>query len=512
MFGPELIEAFREFKSIWDPAWKQNPGKVVDPYPLDSNIRLGPETFNPPQVKSHFAFLKDRGSFAHATTRCVGVGKCRHTEGGVMCPSFMVTREEKHTTRGRAHILWEMLNGGELEMWNSAEVDEALDLCLSCKGCTNDCPVGVDMPTLKAEYLSHRYKGRLRPRPAYAFGLIDQAARVASRMPALANAAAKTPLFKLAAGIHPKRRVPEFAPVTLKQWFVRRPLQNGGGRRVLLWADTFTNYLEPEVGIAAVEALEDADFHVVVPQLHLCCGRPLYDYGMLDLAEAYLRNVLRALQDEIRAGTPVVGIEPSCVAVFKDELTALWPMNQDAKRLQGQTFHFSEFLTTHTDGWNPPQLHRKALLHGHCHQKATGGTGPDKALLEQMGVEVEELEAGCCGMAGGWGYEQGHYDVSMACGERVLLPKVREAPRDTLIVTDGFSCRSQIEQGATGRQALHAAQVLALARDFGPGGPSGLYPERAVPERPRAAGRRASIAVAGGVAAVAAGFAASRLR
>jgi Fe-S oxidoreductase/FAD/FMN-containing dehydrogenase len=513
MFGPELIEAFREFKSIWDPDWLMNPGKVVDPYPLDSNIRLDPETFNPPQVKSHFAFLGDRGSFAHATTRCVGVGKCRHTDGGVMCPSFMVTREEKHATRGRAHILWEMLNGNELELWKSAEVDEALDLCLSCKGCTNDCPVGVDMPTLKAEYLSHRYQGRLRPRPAYAFGLIDQAARFASRMPALANAATRTPLFKLAAGIHPQRRVPEFAPVTLKQWFAGRPLRNGGGRRVILWADTFTNYLEPEAGIAAVEALEDAGFHVVVPQMHLCCGRPLYDYGMLDLAEAYLRNVLRTLRDEIRAGTPVVGIEPSCVAVFKDELTKLWPMNQDAKRLKGQTFHFGEFLTTQAGGWEPPHLHRKALLHGHCHQRATGGTAPDKDLLERMGVEVEELDAGCCGMAGGWGYERGHYDVSMACGERVLLPKVREAPRDTLIVTDGFSCRSQIEQGDTGRRALHVGQVLALARAFGPEGPPGDYPERAAAERPEPGRRpRASVALAAGAAAAAAGFAYSRLR
>jgi FAD/FMN-containing dehydrogenase/Fe-S oxidoreductase len=511
MFGPELIEAFREFKSIWDPDWKMNPGKVVDPYPLDSNIRLGPETFNPPQVDSHFAFLKDRGSFGHATTRCVGVGKCRHTEGGVMCPSFMVTREEMHTTRGRAHLLWEMLNGEELTMWHDEAVDEALDLCLSCKGCTNDCPVGVDMPTLKAEYLSHRYKGRLRPRAAYAFGLIDQAARLASKVPGLANAATKTPVFKLAAGIHPERHVPEFAPVTLKRWFAERPLMNGGGRRVLLWADTFTNYLEPEVGIAAVEALEDAGFHVVIPQGHLCCGRPLYDYGMLDLAEAYLRKVLSTLADEIRAGTPLVGIEPSCVAVFKDELLKLWPMNQDAKRLAKQTHHFSEFLTGCADGWEPPQLQRKALLHGHCHQQATGGTGPDKQLLEQMGVEVEVLDAGCCGMAGGWGYESGHYDVSIACGERALLPKVREASDGTLLVADGFSCRSQIEQASrTERRALHAAQVLALAREHGPAGPRRPRPELAAPPPPQAPpGRR--LARAAAVAAVA-GFTAVGVR
>ncbi len=503
MFGDELVEAFREFKSIWDPAWKMNPGKVVDPYPIASNLRLGPD-YAPPQPSTHFAYPDDGGSFAHATVRCIGIGKCRHLDGGVMCPSFMVTREEMHSTRGRARLLWEMLNGAELTMWRSDAVDEALDLCLSCKGCTNDCPVSVDLPTLKAEYLSRRYKRRLRPRPAYAFGLIDQAARVASKVPGLANAISGTPLFKAAADIHPARQVPEFAPVTFKEWFARRPLRNGGGRRVILWADTFTNYLEPQVGVAAVEALEDAGFHVVVPHGHLCCGRPLYDYGMLDLAEAYLRKVLSRLGAEIRAGTPVVGIEPSCAAVFKDELVKLWPNDEDAKRLCRQTFHFSEFLAEHAEDWQPPQLHRKALLHGHCHQQATGGTGPDRQLLERMGLEVEELDAGCCGMAGGWGYEHGHYDVSVAAAERVLLPKVREASPDELVVTDGFSCRSQIEQAGTGRRALHVAQVLALAREHGPAGPREPYPERAAAERPSPSTARTAKRVAAAVTAGAA--------
>jgi FAD/FMN-containing dehydrogenase/Fe-S oxidoreductase len=511
MFGDELIGAFREFKSIWDPGWKMNPGKVVDPYPIASNLRLGSD-YAPPRVKTHFAFARDHGSFAHATTRCVGIGNCRHTDGGVMCPSFMVTREEKHATRGRARLLWEMLNGTELDGFRSKEVADALDLCLSCKGCTNDCPVNVDMPTLKAEFLSHHYAGRLRPRAAYVFGLIDQAARLASRMPALTNLITRTPAFKLAAGIHRQRQVPRFAPVTLKDWFERRPSRDGGGKRVILWADTFTNYLEPEVGIAAVEALENAGFHVTVPGGHLCCGRPLYDYGMLDLAEAYLRKVLDRLRDEIRAGVPVVGIEPSCVAVFKDELVKLWPADEDARRLSRQTFHFAEFLAREADGWEPPQLQRKAVLHGHCHHKATGGTAPEKELLERMGVEVEELDAGCCGMAGGWGYERGHYDVSIACGERVLLPKVREAPADTLLVADGFSCRSQIEQASgTPRRALHLGQVLALAREHGPAGPKDGYPEQAAEPRPSAGrarvAKRAALAVTAG--AVLAGAAAA---
>src|SRR6266550_2632200 len=398
-------------------------------------------------------------------------------------------RTRSRRTRGRARTLWEMLNGEELDGFRSKEVEEALDLCLSCKGCTNDCPVSVDMPTLKAEFLSHHYAGRLRPRPAYAFGLIDQAARLASKLPAAANFFTQTPpfdaAFKLAADVHPNRKIPPFAPVTLKAWFASRPSPNGGGKRVILCADTFTNYLEPEIGIAAVEALEGAGFHVVVPAGHLCCGRPLYDYGMLDLAEAYLRKILDRLRDEIRAGTPIVGVEPSCIAVFKDELVNLWPNDEDARRLSKQAHHFSEFIATQTNGWEPPQLRRKVLLHGHCHHKATGGTGPEKRLLEKMGAEVEELDAGCCGMAGGWGYERGHYDVSIACGERKLLPTVREAPAETIVVADGFSCRSQIEQTGTGRRGLHAAQVLALAREFGPAGPPGSYPERAAAERPQ---------------------------
>jgi Fe-S oxidoreductase len=259
------------------------------------------------------------------------------------------------------------------------------------------------------------------------------------------------------------------------------------------------------VGVAAVEALEAAGFHVTIPAGHLCCGRPLYDYGMLDLAEGYLRKVLDRLRGEIRAGVPVVGIEPSCVAVFKDELVNLWPNDEDARRLSRQAFHFSEFLDS--VGWQPPRLEGQAVLHGHCHHKATGGTAPEQKLLECMGLEVEELEAGCCGMAGGWGYEHGHYDVSVACGERVLLPKVREAAPEALIVADGFSCRGQIEQARTGRRALHVAQVLALARRLGPAGVSSPYPEREVPGAPRPGAARvaARAAVAFGAAAAGAG-------
>jgi FAD/FMN-containing dehydrogenase/Fe-S oxidoreductase len=469
MFGDELVEAFREFKSIWDPDWKMNPGKVVDPYRITDNLRLG-TSYAPIEVEPHFAYPDDNGSFAHATVRCVGIGKCRRTEGGVMCPSYMVLRDEKHTTRGRAHLLFEMLEGEPVEgVWQNDEVFEALDLCLACKGCTNDCPVHVDMPTLKAEFLAQRYEGRLRPRHAYAFGLIDQAARVASLMPGLVNAVAQAPglsrLAKAAAGMAPEREVPRFAPQTLQRWFeARGGARNPSGKKVLLWPDTFNNHFHTEVGVAAVESLEAAGYHVVLPEGHVCCGRPLYDYGFLGLARKYLERTLDLLRDDIRAGTPVVGIEPSCTAVFKDELGKLLPHDEDGLRLAKQVFHFAEFLER--EGFEPPVLPRKVLLHGHCHHKATGGIDSEQKLLERMGARVEAPDSGCCGLAGSWGYEPGHYDVSMACGERVLLPAAREASTDTLLVADGFSCRTQIEHGAR-RKALHVAQVLALAQTGG---------------------------------------------
>jgi FAD/FMN-containing dehydrogenase/Fe-S oxidoreductase len=492
MFGDELVQAFREFKSIWDPDWKLNPGKVVDPYRITDNLRLGPD-YRPPEVETRFAYPEDGGSFAHATVRCVGIGKCRRPEGGVMCPSYMVTREEKHTTRGRARILFELLQGDPVAGgWRDEEVFEALDLCLSCKGCTNDCPVSVDMPTLKAEFLSHYYAGRLRPRHAYAFGLIDQAARIGSRAPRAANFLAMTPPFarvlKLAAGMAPEREIPRFAPLTLKRWFSERPRPNRTGSKVILWPDTFTNAFHPEVGIAAVEVLERAGYRVELPEGHVCCGRPLYDYGMLGLARRYLLRTLDGLRDDIRAGVPLVGVEPSCVAVFKDELPKMLPHDEDARRLAKQSFHFGEFLER--EGFWPPPRAGNALLHGHCHHKATGGVEGERKLLEGMGFEVETPDSGCCGLAGAFGFEAKHYDLSLACGERVLLPAVREAGADTLVVADGFSCRTQIEHG-TGRRALHLAEVLKLAYDG------------SLAETPSHNGKAAAALVAGGAAAAA---------
>jgi FAD/FMN-containing dehydrogenase/Fe-S oxidoreductase len=501
-YGPELVEAFREFKRIWDPDGKMNPGKVVDPYRLDQNLKLGAD-YAPWRPAVKFAYAEDKGDFAHAALRCVGVGRCRRPDGmDVMCPSFMATREEMHSTRGRARLLFEMLQGEIVtDGWQSDEVMEALDLCLSCKGCTHDCPVDVDLPTYKAEFLHHRWKHRLRPRHAYAFGLIDQVARVASRAPGPVNLVTQTPpfaqAFKLAAGMTQRRAVPKFAPLTLQQWFRRRGgTANPGGRKVVLFPDTFNNHMHTDVGVAAVEALEAAGWQVVMPEGHVCCGRPLYDYGFLDLAERYLRRCLDQLREWYRAGIPIVGLEPSCVAVFKDELGKLLPHDDDAKRLAQSTYHFAEFYERFDV--EPPRLERKAFVWGHCHHKATGGIGAEVELLEKMGVVVETLNAGCCGLAGSWGFESGHYDISMQCGEQGLLPKVRELDDGTIVVADGFSCKTQIEQGETGRRALHVAQVLKLAREHGESGPPGPRPEHLYYEvRPKpSVARRAARAVA----------------
>lgn len=469
MFGDEVCRAFREFKAIWDPDHRMNPGKVVEPYPILSNLRLGPD-HAPWEPETAFRYPSDGGSLARAARRCVGVGKCRRAGGGTMCPSYMVTREEKHSTRGRAHLLHEMLTGGLPGGWRSEEVREALDLCLACKGCRTECPAGVDMATYKAEFLHHHYAGRRRPRAAYAMGLVHRWARLAARAPRLANLAGSAPglssLAKRLAGIAPERSLPAFASETFRSWFAGRPRpaarrSSGAGRGapVLLWPDTFTNYFHPEIGRAAVAVLAAAGFEVSIPRAPLCCGRPLYDFGFLDRARAQLAEILDALAPDIAAGTPVVGLEPSCTAVFRDELPNLFPDDERARRLARQTVTLAELLADHAPGWQPPRLAGRALFHAHCHQKSILGATKDVALLRAAGLETDAPVTGCCGMAGAFGFEADKYEVSVAVGERVLLPAVRAAAPDTLVVTDGFSCREQIVQ-LTGRRPLHLAEVL----------------------------------------------------
>ena len=468
MFGPELMRAFEDFKRVWDPDGRMNPHKLIDPYPLDSHLREG-SGYRPVQLSTVFQYPHDEGSFSAAAGRCFGVGACRHESGGVMCPSFMVTREEKHSTRGRARLLQEMTqaDGPISQRWRSEEVKESLDLCLACKGCRGDCPVRVDIATYKAEFLHHHYKRRLRPRQAYALGLIDKWARLASHMPRLVNGVTHAPglraVVKAAGGVAQERDVPRFAAQTFTDWFRTRPTRNPDGPAVLLWPDTFTNYFSPEIGRDAVTVLEAAGFRVVLPGKPLCCGRPLYDYGMLTLARRYLRRVLDELGPLLSAGVPVVGLEPSCLTVFRDELTNLFPEDGDAQRLHAQSLVLSEFLDQRASDWPLPRLHRKSLVQPHCHHHSVLGFDTEQRVLERMGMDVELAEAGCCGMAGSFGYEAGErYEVSKAAGERALLPKVRSADDDTLVLADGFSCRSQISSGSD-RSGLHLAQVLAMA-------------------------------------------------
>lgn len=468
MFGSELMQAFREFKSAWDPEWRMNPGKVVDPYPLDTNLRAGPD-YRPKPVLTVFQFPADHGSLAEATERCFGVGKCRGMDGRTMCPSFHATREEMHSTRGRTRLLFEMLRGEVIEDgWRNENVKEALDLCLSCKGCKGDCPVNVDVATYKAEFLHHYYEGKSRPPAAYAMGQIYRWAQLASRFPDLVNTLSRTPgiadLAKAAAGITRHRKIPLFARETFRSWFAKHTAQQG--RRyeerptVILWADTFNNYFFPHTAQAAVDVLESAGYRVYVPMQSFCCGRPLFDYGMLDEAKGKLLQILNALRSPIEEGTPIVVLEPSCASVFRDELTNLFPRREEAQRLRQQTFTLAEFLNRIR--YSPPNLNRKALLHGHCHQKALFGMKNEQQLFSKMGLDAELLDSGCCGLAGSFGFEHEKYDISMTIGERVLLPRVLEAQRDTLIITDGFSCREQIMHG-TRRKALHLAEVLQMA-------------------------------------------------
>lgn len=468
MFSPDLIQAFRDFKTAWDPHWRMNPGKIVDARPLDADLRLGTE-WRQPRVETRLQFPEDRYSFAQATERCFGVGKCRVLGGQTMCPSFQATREERHSTRGRAHLLFEMLRGDPIrDGWRNDGVREALDLCLQCKGCKHDCPASVDMASYKAEFLSHYYQGRLRPRSAYAMGLVFWWARLVALAPGWVNAAFDAPVIgrtlRAIAGFAPQSEPPKFAAETFQSWFCQRKAPRDNDPTlppVVLWPDTFNNHFLPGTAKAAVAVLEDAGYRVIVPSQHLCCGRPLYDYGMLDLAKSKLREVIDVLRPWIRAGVPVVGLEPSCVSVFRDELLNLMPGDPDAQRLASQTKTLAELLLS-TPGWIPPSLARKALLHMHCHQKSVLNPNAERIVLERLGLELEHPKVGCCGQAGSFGYESEHYGVSMAIGEHVLLPAVRKLGADTLVIADGFSCRERIRHGSR-RWALHPAEVLALA-------------------------------------------------
>ena len=471
MFGPELVQTFKRFKQAWDPDNKLNPHKVVDPHLPTEDLRLGAD-YRPLKPETHFQFPDDGGSLANATLRCIGLGACRKSEGGTMCPSYMATREEEHSTRGRAHLLFELLQGEVLrDGWKDENVKKSLDLCLSCKACKAECPANVDVATYKAEFLSHYYESKRRPLRAYVFGKIDRWARLASTAPRVANFFSHAPglrhLLGLMLGLAPQRKIPSLAHPSFRQWACReRPAlfekSQSAKREVLLWVDTFNNYFHPDTSRAAMEVLEQAGFVVRCPPDVLCCGRPLYDFGMLREAKQYLKKIMNALSAEIDAGLPIVVLEPSCASVFRDELRNLFPHDARAQRLCQQTFLLSEFLQHQAPGYAPSKLHAKILLHGHCHHKSLMKMSDEESLLRRMGAQVQSPDTGCCGMAGPFGFERDKYAIAQAVGERVLLPAVRSAAPETIIVADGFSCREQIRQ-STGRTAMHLADVLHSA-------------------------------------------------
>ncbi len=506
MFGAELMQAFREFKALWDPENRMNPGKMMEPanhpapiYQPEDNLRLG-AGYESPHPPTFFQFPDDHGSLGEATLRCVGVGACRK-ESGTMCPSYMATREEQHSTRGRAHLLWELLEGKVMPTdWHNEAVHEALDLCLSCKACKGECPVNVDVATYKAEFLAHYYGDRLRKPQHYAFGFMDRLAHLSSLIPGVTPRLANLPLsmpglsqlIKATLGVARQRKLPQFAPRSFRDEWNRSSPRNAEGPvrgrpvlkghdfsradiprqgdgalapegRVVLWPDTWNNYYHPQSLHAAARALQTAGLAVEVPRHHVCCGRPLYDFGFLRQAREYLQKILRDFAPQIDAGRPFVFLEPSCASVFRDELINFFPQDERARRLADQTLLLSEFLARHAPHFEPPPLHgKKIVLHGHCHHKSLMKMTDEVAILRRTGAEVNVLDSGCCGMAGPFGFEHDKFEVSQALGERVLLPAVRSAASDTILVSDGFSCREQISQN-TDRRAVHFAEVIAPA-------------------------------------------------
>ncbi|MGA8532314.1 MAG: FAD-binding and (Fe-S)-binding domain-containing protein [Acidobacteriaceae bacterium] len=471
MFGTDLMQAFREFKALWDPDNRMNPDKMIAPegvYQPEENLRLG-AGYRSKQPETYFQFPEDRGSLHEATLRCVGVGACRKESGGTMCPSYMATREERHSTRGRAHLLWELMQGEVLAPdWHNEGVREALDLCLSCKACKSECPVNVDVATYKAEFLAHYYGDRIRPLHHYAFGFMDRLAHAASLIPGVTPGLANLPLalpgvshaVKAVLGVAQQRQLPRFAARSFQAEWNRRA-RGARGQRAMLWPDTWNNYYHPQSLRAAARVLERAGFAVEVPRAHVCCGRPLYDFGFLREARGYLEKVLRMLAPQIDAGLPFVFLEPSCASVFRDELVNFFPADERARRLRDQTLLLSEFLVRHAPEFRPPDLTgRRILVQGHCHHKSVLKMTAEMELLRRTGAAVELLDSGCCGMAGPFGFEREKFAVSQALGERVLLPAVRAAGPETILVADGFSCREQVAQN-TMRHAIHFAEILS---------------------------------------------------
>ncbi|MBB5804107.1 FAD/FMN-containing dehydrogenase/Fe-S oxidoreductase [Saccharothrix ecbatanensis] len=451
MYPPAAIRAFGRFKAAFDPDDRMNPGRIVAPLKLDADLRV---LVAPPVIptRAALALHADGGDFAAATRRCVGVGKCLNTSGGVMCPSYRVTREEKHSTRGRARLLFEMLGGQVVRGgWRSEEVRDALDLCLGCKGCKRDCPVDVDMATYKAEFLHHHYRRRVRPAAHYSMGWLPLwlrlrlVNRVSARFARFGGVATERPL-----------------PVPVRS-FQSRFAAVGGGDRVLLFPDTFTNYFEPGIGFDAAAVLGHVGQGVEVPSGAVCCGLTWFSTGQLGVARRVVRRTARVLRPWTRDGVPVVGLEPSCTAFLRSDALEVAGDDPDVVRLAESVRTFAEHVSPLLEPL-PEVLPEvlpgadQAVVQPHCHQYAEMGLDADRELLTKAGVTASLLE-GCCGLAGNFGFERGHYDVSMAVGEETLFPAVRAAHADTAIVADGFSCRTQVRHGSSA-DPVHTATLI----------------------------------------------------
>ena len=455
MYSPAALGLFAAVKNVFDPDNILNPGVIVDPRPLDADLREPAPVWRRDLA---FAYHGDGGNFTQAVHRCTGVGKCRAEPGtaGVMCPSFQATRDEKDSTRGRARVLQEMINGSAVTGgWRAPEVHQALDLCLSCKGCLSDCPTGIDMAAYKAEVLHQSYRGRVRPATHYSLGRLPRWAALASRAPRAVNAAAGLPgigrVGLSMAGVDPRRSIPPFAHSTFRSWFGGRPVAPGDP--VLLFVDTFTNYFTPEVGVATVRVLEAAGYSPRITDRQQCCALTWISTGQLDAARRILGRTVSALA----GSTPIVGMEPSCTAVLRSDAAELLS-SPAATAVAERTRSLAELLTER--GWTPPSLDGTSVVaQPHCHHHAVLGWDADEELLAAAGASVRRL-GGCCGLAGNFGVEKGHYEVSVAIADQQLRPAVAAASADTEILADGFSCRTQLAD-LTERRGRHLAQLLA---------------------------------------------------
>ncbi len=468
LFGREIYAIMKELKAVFDPEGILNPGKVVDGPPITENLRYG-EGYRPLEVSTYLDWSSD-GGFVRAVEMCNGSGVCRKLGEGTMCPSYMATRDEHDTTRARANALRHVLTGRLPAQWfTGPEMYSVLDLCLECKACKTECPTSVDMTKMKTEFLAHYYAVHGVPLRAKLFAKIHTLARAAAFLAPLVNLAARSPLASALAslvGIHPARRLPALATPTFEGWWRKRRQASSGHRgRLVYFHDTWTNFFQPSVGMAAVEVLEAAGFQVEIVGGHPCCGRPMLSKGLVGDARRAAAELLNALQPWLRDGVPIVGTEPSCVLTFRDEYPSLLAQDGRVQALAKGSFLLDEFLVAHLGqdeivGLFSEAQGEAALFHGHCHQKALVGTSASLHLLRVAGYRARDSGAGCCGMAGSFGYEAEHYEVSLRVAMDRLLPAVERWGPDDLVVTAGFSCQHQV-QDLSGRRALHIAEALA---------------------------------------------------